>query len=203
MSNTCEVVISRYSENIQWITHINKNVVIYNKGNDMDVSCIKLNNVGRESHTFLTHILKNYNNIKDSTFFLQGNPFDHCRNIINIINEFKNTQELVCLSDNIFEESPFFGLEGGPGSFNLIKDSRSNPNYKGPILNDVAASLGLINCNIFKFSLGAQYIVPKNLILNKSFNWWLKALEIHQSFYHAPWFYERLWYSIFNYDEIN
>ena len=69
MGNTCEVVISRYSENIQWITNINKNVIIYNKGNDLDVSCIKLNNVGRESHTFLTHILKNYNNIKDSTFF--------------------------------------------------------------------------------------------------------------------------------------
>lgn len=199
---TSEVVVARYAENIDWISTLNKPVTIYNKGNNLNIPFIKLENEGRESQTFLHHIVKNYNNLKDVTFFLQGNPFEHCKQIVNIINNYLPTNVVLPLCDFIFEESPFFGLEGRPGSFTILKDVRHHSGYSGLSLKNVANSIGITYEKNFSFAVGGQYAVPKSFILNKSYLWWSKALEIHQSFYYAPWFFERLWYSIFNHVEV-
>jgi hypothetical protein len=79
--NTIDIVISRYNENLEWITEINEeefNIIVYNKGiNDnfiklANMSIIKLNNVGRCDHTYLYHVITNYNNLANITVFLPG-----------------------------------------------------------------------------------------------------------------------------------
>jgi hypothetical protein len=83
-----EIVIARYDENLNWIlnnTHYNQNATIYNKGqnnillntdnntdNNTTNKIIKLENVGRESHTYLYHIINNWDNLADRTVFFQG-----------------------------------------------------------------------------------------------------------------------------------
>lgn len=78
-------MIACYQEDLSW-THevpMNTDIVVYLKGkevtgiikNEFEVN--RLENIGRESHTFLTHIINKYHNLADETFFLQGNPFDH------------------------------------------------------------------------------------------------------------------------------
>lgn len=82
--NSFEVVIARYNENLDWAEKEfpNEKITIYNKGED-DIKAlpnwnvIKLPNIGRESHTYLYHIINNYNNLADRTLFLQGYPYDH------------------------------------------------------------------------------------------------------------------------------
>jgi hypothetical protein len=49
-----------------------------------------LNNVGREGHTYYKYICDNYDNLKDYTIFLQGNPFDHSPNLIFNLNKYIN-----------------------------------------------------------------------------------------------------------------
>ena len=83
------IVIARYNEPIDWLPNIVRNlpgckVTIYNKGPDdlgvSDYTIIKLPNVGRESHSYLTHIINNYQTMDDDVVvFLQAVPFDHCR----------------------------------------------------------------------------------------------------------------------------
>ena len=77
-----KLVIARYNEKIDWIK--SPNHVIYNKGNQLNDPTkivIEMPNVGREGHTYLTHIVKNYNNLSDYTVFLQGDPFPHSGNL--------------------------------------------------------------------------------------------------------------------------
>ncbi len=72
------VIISRFNENLDWINKINLdfNFIIYNKGDEIEMSkkfrLIEINNVGRESHTWLHHICENYDDISDNNIFLQG-----------------------------------------------------------------------------------------------------------------------------------
>ena len=86
-ANSYDVVISRYNEDISWIQQkpfAELNVICYNKGTQqLDDVCkpptcniISLKNVGRESHTYLYHIIKNYENLAPVTIFLPGSAMD-------------------------------------------------------------------------------------------------------------------------------
>lgn len=75
------LVVARYNEDLSWLEKFqDKNVYIYNKGNDEIQDSIKLPNIGREAHTYLTHIINNYDKLDDITIFSQGNP-DHASDI--------------------------------------------------------------------------------------------------------------------------
>jgi hypothetical protein len=81
-----EVVVSHFNENLDWLSKLTSaeekpRVSIYTKGQQplheleskMDVH--QLPNVGREAHTYLNHIVKNFDNLADWTIFTQaGEP---------------------------------------------------------------------------------------------------------------------------------
>jgi len=77
----CDIVISVYEEDISWIRYIPNNlynhIFIYNKGSEKvlnitNCSIINLPNIGYEAHTYLYHIIHNYNNMYNCTLFLPG-----------------------------------------------------------------------------------------------------------------------------------
>lgn len=75
-----DIVVARFDENIEWLKDLSKyNVLIYDKHPTKPVAtaCERLPNVGREGHTYLHHILKNYERLADITVFLQGCILDH------------------------------------------------------------------------------------------------------------------------------
>jgi hypothetical protein len=72
-----EIVISCYNENIKWLDAKDLEkyrdcITIYNKGPNKIKNSISLKNVGRESHTYLYHIINNYDNLANRTVFFQG-----------------------------------------------------------------------------------------------------------------------------------
>jgi len=75
------IVISRYNENLEWLKEdpFNKYPVIcYNKGPNNDfykpsnMKVVNVENVGRCDHTYIYHIVKNYDNLAKHTMFLPG-----------------------------------------------------------------------------------------------------------------------------------
>jgi len=71
------LIISRYNEDLGWLNkHKDFEITVYNKGyklsEDKNFKVLNLENVGRESHTWLYHIVKNYNSLNDINIFLQG-----------------------------------------------------------------------------------------------------------------------------------
>jgi hypothetical protein len=78
------LVVARYNENVEWTREF-PNKVIYNKGDratipaDLQEYVIDLPNVGREAHTYLYHIVNNYDRLDDILIFSQGKYADHIR----------------------------------------------------------------------------------------------------------------------------
>jgi hypothetical protein len=81
-----QIVIARYNEGLAWMKQkpfAGTHAIIYNKGinnnfyHDPTVSqVVDLENIGRESHTYLYHIVNNYHKLADITIFLPGSS-DH------------------------------------------------------------------------------------------------------------------------------
>ena len=62
------LIISRYKEDLEWLhNHKDFEITVYNKGcklsGDKNFKVLNLENVGRESHTWLYHIVKNYESL--------------------------------------------------------------------------------------------------------------------------------------------
>ena len=72
-----EIIIARYNEDISWSNRFHDLRVIYNKGNSrITQDDIFLENMGRETDTFLRHIIRNYDSLADVSIFLQGCPHE-------------------------------------------------------------------------------------------------------------------------------
>lgn len=103
--NELTIVVARYNEDIANFIPFNNNLMVYNKGNNNidplinHENVIKCPNLGRESGTYIKHIVENYDNLAEYTIFTQGNPCDHIvmndpissfKKIDEIFNEKKN-----------------------------------------------------------------------------------------------------------------
>jgi protoporphyrinogen oxidase len=73
------LIVARHSEDVSWSDGHPR--IVYNKGQRIgDLpggEQIMLPNVGRESHTYLTYIIDNYNNLPECVMFCQGTIKDH------------------------------------------------------------------------------------------------------------------------------
>jgi hypothetical protein len=82
-SKEISVVISRYAENLDWVNMLEKKSsrlkpIIYNKGDEFicPFKQIRLPNIGKNDHTYLYHIVNNYNNLAPITIFCHGSSYD-------------------------------------------------------------------------------------------------------------------------------
>ncbi len=88
-----ELVVARYKEDIAWLGDYAAQAIIYNKGGDQlplerYPRQKALRNIGREAHTYLHHIVTNYHQLADTTFFCQGrldDSIDNFRGLEDVI----------------------------------------------------------------------------------------------------------------------
>ena len=96
ISKKYQIVIARYNENINWLLPYSNISIIYNKGDknfSKTFDSIDLPNFGRESHTYLYHIINNYDNLADRTIFFQGQINDH--RVLDINSYFSNNEDII------------------------------------------------------------------------------------------------------------
>lgn len=72
-----EVVVAHYDENLDWIDYALRKAPhvrysVYSKNKEPPEGTTSIPNVGRESHTFLYHIVKHYDSLADWTVFTQA-----------------------------------------------------------------------------------------------------------------------------------
>ena len=96
-----EIVIARYNEDLSWLKKLPKTIkiTVYNKGLDnLDIPSIRLPNIGRESHTYLYHIIQNYDNLAEQTIFCQGDSIFHSPDFLELIKNRKYFEPIQPLS---------------------------------------------------------------------------------------------------------
>jgi hypothetical protein len=100
------IIVSRYNENLEWLNHEpfnNYQYIVCNKGNNDSYlkthnfkKEIKLENVGREGHTYLYYIITHYNHLSNINIFLPGsvnleNKYNKAKKLINEINKYNSS----------------------------------------------------------------------------------------------------------------
>jgi len=158
-----KIIVARYNESLDWVNYMNKsNIVIYNKGNNNIENAIKRPNIGREVESFFHYIVNNYYDLPDYVLFVQGNPFDHMKNISPT-----NFQENI---DNLINS-------GVNDIMGLFTSKMSEQHYTYPsIKSKEYYSLffeGDVPDNSI-FAPGCQYIIPKENILNRPIQFYMR-----------------------------
>lgn len=184
-----DVVIAAYKEDLSWTDKLNANKVIYDKGETGNG--IPLENIGREAHTYVHHIVENYKSLPEWTAFVQGNPFDHAPHVLTLVNDFEKIS-----GDNKKEKFYFLG------KMIVQCDINGLPHHPG--LDLAGFQIALFDTIVqmdMVFVAGAQFIVHRDLIKNKKVSFWKRMLKTFEgdSYPDAPWCAERLWTYIFNY----
>lgn len=189
------LVVARYTEPLDWLPDIRCSVTVYNKDSDMPSGVervvIPLPNLGRESHTYLHHIVHNYNCLDDHTVFAQGRPFDHCRFFVNQVNQFAAAPQpgFHDFADRVLDD---YSTCAACKHHSWIPMAQTYEALFGQPAPDTAVCFGA----------GAQFAVSRDLIRAHPVEFYERALAIssldtpeHPT--HAAHAFERLWRVIF------
>lgn len=197
MTPSLEVVVAKYNENISWLGHIRHRVTIYDKSDNPVNGSQRLQNIGRESHTYLYHIVSRYNTLSDITIFLQGRAYDHCDLVGNSEHELIRHINNIVSIDTPFEplcQSLKIPTWAAADVKTWYDRARSKKIFMNPVVEDTP------------FAFGAQYIVRKDAILSKSLPFWTSLYEMSKTSVYGddredkidPWTLEMMWTCIFN-----
>ncbi len=201
-------IISRYNEDLKWLKKLkDQKIIIYNKGAELNENksykYINLKNVGRESHTWLYHIVKNYNCLDDVSVFLQGRIDDlGCM-------AFEDPLDYLKTIDKYGFSVRRFGLLGPSHwshNIGIEKDIRYKDDWAKGIISK--SDLGFRNFAKDFFpdiplfaatSYGGCFGVKKELIKRHNLNFYLKLLKILESHKNPieGHYMERLWCYMF------
>ena len=184
-----DLVIAKYKEDISWAEQLNFKKFIYNKNDEPFPNSIQLKNIGREAHTWAYHIVKNYNNLDEYTIFVQGDPFYHFENFMEIAKKLpESLDQLNKVDDGLYSLADI----NQPEDLDFLKNRNVHPDKVLKLISSKEQ-----NKTLFPFAWGAQHIVHRNNILCKSIDFWQKLVEIHDTAIHWPWSIERCWFDIF------
>ena len=217
-NKSIEIVVSRYNETLEWLNEEPFNrypVVIYNKGPNDDFiksnrikKIIPLDNIGRESHTYLYHIINNYDNLSDITNFLPGSTsIDYKKtkaiNVISNISD-KTTNIFACSKEDVYETNKDFVVD----NYLSTNDENKKMNTDSKIQVSDIRPFGKWYRTFFSdqktdcISYNGIFAVSKTNVLNRPISFYESLLnEVNK--HHNPetgHYIERSWVAIFSSD---
>ena len=222
-NGSVDLVIARYQEKLDWLSSYEqynfKNVYVYNKGKNDGKCALKgkqciqetLKNEGRCDHTYLYHIIKNYDNLANVTIFTKGSSYgERERKKLNftIKKVFETNNTVFSVSDhyvpvNIAESS--FSLDSyrashpenytGDGDAEGMEMKPASPRPFGVWYEKYFPGITTtksVYAGIFALSKSLVHQHPKSYY--ESF---IKQLEGHQN-PEVGHYFERAWIALFN-----
>lgn len=167
------LVVAKHSEDVSWLSGLPKDVkvYVYDKGPGG-----LYENKGREAETFARFLVEHYDVLRpeDVVYFVQGDPFDHCPELLNYFNR-----------DPPMVTTPLGRLHSC--------DGQGYPHHPGLPLREMHSMLFHTTQTTWEFVAGAQYAVPGARILDT-------PREVYHTLHTyladgtiCPWTMERLW----------
>ena len=216
-----ELIVSRYKENIDWISDVHESVdsiIVYNKGGEIEhkdprVKIVRLKNVGREAHSYFYHFINNRYRLAEHTLTCQGDPFDHCPNFLSRLAV--DWKGLTSLSTRYKQEWPpqrvvdmdlvsirnGFEIRMGDMKYFGHRDRKTTRKWFESIWKTVFIS----ECpEHYYYGYSAMWSIPSKLIKYRSLAFWEYFYSIldHQYSTEAyvcsvdAWAFEALWHAI-------
>ena len=205
-----KIIVARYNENIRWLKSEISNCIVYTKGNKLHIENeIHLENVGRESETYLHYIITNYDNLPDVVVFTQARISDHNNtghDDIDYLIQMKNSALCNSKSQNFFIHNDVGRCRYFDKNWNLqpwngyyLKHNYKNNN---PItfFEWFKSNIDINYPNPIHVYRNGIFAVKKEHIINKPIEYYQRLiLEVNHHINSAEGhFFERSWYYIFN-----
>lgn len=185
-----ELVIAAYDREYTWINNLkDTKVTIYRKGDNplQEGEILIKPNVGRDVHTFFYHIINNYDNLSDVTFFSQDYPFDHISNYVEIINNNQDMWDLEAHQKN--EGCWFFCTQYGI----LECNKNGEPHHPGLNIESIWNELFETSCpDVLNFVPTGHFAITKEQAKKIPLSTYKKILNILETDPNSPWVIERL-----------
>lgn len=211
----CDIVVAHYKENVdEWIQKIHntniRHIYLYSKNTEYKISLPLIENkklihkylpnIGRESHTYLTYCIENYDNLPDFTFFLQGFSASHGVTLgkLNKWIESIDKDDSITHTKNYTINSLMLGLPKGRRPSWGGKKTQPSQIPMPEWFNHYIKKPNVHTHNA-KIYFGAVFGVDKKHILSRSLDEYNDLLSEFQSINpEACHFIERSWYYWFN-----
>lgn len=202
-----EFVIAHYNENLDWLASIANHTHVYHKGTDQKPPPLPLNawhrlpNVGRESHTYLYHMLRNYETLPEITVFLQGDGQELAGNYC-----FRYPMDYVYNAKNNYfckvakGRWSNWGRIDHEGKWLEMLNSSSMRRANLTLGEFFEELLGFPHPTDFPFCLRGCFAATRNMIQKHPLDFYRKAISFvndHPNPEEGHYF-ERLWRSIFS-----
>ena len=172
------LVVAHYKEDLAWLDALlatGHTADIYEKGEGTRGP--QLPNVGRESGTWLHHIVTHYDNFPDYTCFMQGGGIDHAPKLLE---DLQNPRDYADL-----------------GSWIYTSDAIGNPwRQDCPVCQFYEEFVGRPFPGVIDFCVGGQFMASRRALRSRPASWWLRLQERHDKHEFGPWTLERLWHSL-------
>ncbi len=197
-----ELVVARHEEDLRWLKRVPASfrISVYNKGATQalpesligraGISVISLPNIGREAHTYLTHLITRFDSLAAVTVFCQGHPFDHAPDLHGRLN---------ALAEKVETPDPFlwYGFledTDDPQGRRLFVPWSKNPERVELSTGGLYERLfGSPSPDLFHFRGGAQFTVSREGARSRSLEFYEMALEASLSDPLIPHSLERFW----------
>jgi hypothetical protein len=174
-------IISRYKEDLDWLTDYTMNYVVYNKGDSIDHSnYYNTENIGGNQRDICHYIYSNYDNLPELMVFVQGYPFDHCSKEVFdklINNKFFTPLEYYGKTPaNAWEQrDEFDGFKELNNSWYIeAHNSSKNQTCRYSSFDEFMNKYfeNYVHIDYIRFSPGSQYIVEKQQALQYPNKFW-------------------------------
>ncbi len=215
MAPSVDLVVARYREELNWLRRVPPafRVIVYDKNDQPEAKqlsdflselmskrppaslvAVSLENVGREAHTYLYHMVTRYDSLADYTVFCQGKPFDHAFDFHQSLRDFAAAPDQI-------------GAFRWLGHIIDTDDAAGKTLFQGWSKNEDGRSLDLraFHQQLFgtdgpphyTFVLGAQFAVSRAMIQSRPLSFYKQALAVSETFPDAAHCFERSWDRVF------
>lgn len=197
-----ELVVARHRERLEWTRRVPRSlrVSVYDTGAGLvpvtlpHAAIVPLPDVGREDHSYLTHLVQRYDTLAPLTVFCQGHPFDHAHDLHRVLRaldsgavrvEAFHWLGFIIDSDDARGRRLFV-----PWSKNRDRRELELDRFHRELFGEAAPEW-------VRFYPGAQFAVTAACVRTRPRSFYERALALSESFPDAGHCFERLWDRIF------
>lgn len=197
VSPRLHLVVARYREELNWLRKVPRQlaVTVYDKSGEAPrPGAVSLPNLGREAHTYLHHLVSQYDDLAEYTIFCQGKPFDHAYDFHESLRGFAEKPDEI----GEFRWLGHIIDTDTTDGHRLFRGWSKNEDGRGLDLRGFHRQLfGSEGPERYSFVLGAQFAVHRDVVRRQPLQFYERALALSVNFPDAAHCYERTWDRVF------
>jgi hypothetical protein len=162
-------ILTRYNHDIDWLKEYTGDWVMYDRSPVKidDPRIIPVSNVGSDIYDKLKWIIENYENLPDVVLLAKANliPRFITKEEFDLVKDNKTFTPLLTKNHKTEDGTTFYSEDGMYNELNNAWYLNHYPVKSGKTMNELGELLNFTGLKYLKFAPGANYILPKENIL--------------------------------------